>query len=187
MKSFNTSILIFILIGLVSFSAQAQRKKKEKLNLTNAVIIGMIDNQDDRYSIEINMTELFTSRGVKAIPSLNLIKLGADSRTLASDSMANVIKEKGFDTYVLISVRGYDKRFKLSENQPDFEEALNAGTLYELYQPDIVSVSLEFKFYREGKYVTSYMVKCGNIGSRDSVIKRFRKKVGKLIDKKWKK
>lgn len=186
MKSFNTGILIFLWIGFLSFSVNAQKKKKVKLDLNNAVVVGMIDNQDDRYSVEINMTELLTSRGVKAIPSLNLIKLGADSRTLASDSMANVVKEKGFDTYVLVTVRGYDKRYSTSDNQPDFAEALDAGTLYQLYQPDIVSVTLEFKFYREGKFITSNVVKCGNIGSRESVIKRMRSKVGKLIDKKWK-
>lgn len=185
MKYFSFKSAIVLLTVCLALNASAQ--KKAGLQLRNAVIVGMMDNQDDRYSVEINLTELLTSSGIKAIPSLNLIKLGEDSRVLASDSMMNIVKAKGFDTYVLVTVRGYDKRFKASQQQADFPQALEMGSLYELYQMDVVSVSFEFKFYRDGKCVHTEMVKCGNVGSRDAVLKKLRKKVTKLLDKNWSK
>lgn len=169
---------------------EAKSKKKKKndydLNLRNAVIIGQMDKPEDRYSVEINMTELFNSRGVKSLASLNLMKLGSDSQLLASDSIAEQCKAKGLDTYVLISVRGYDKRFKPSSANEDFATALSRGNLFELYQMDVVSVSVEFKFYRDGQFVYADVVKIGNVSSRDAVLKKLRKKVSKRILKKWK-
>lgn len=185
MKFFSR--IVFVALLLCSVVPSAFSQKKVKLGLTNAVVIGQMDNQEDRYSIEINLTEMFSSRGIKAVPSLNLIKLGSDSQQLSSDSIAAVLKSKGIDTYVLVSVRGYDRTFKLSTSSESLDTALARGNLYGLYQPDIVSVSFEFKFYRAEQLVKSEIVKLGNIGGRDAVIKRFRSKVGKLIDKKWKK
>lgn len=180
---FSSRLLLIILIAFSVTTVSAQ--KKTKLHLTNAVIIGQMDNQEDRYSVEINMTEMMTSRGIKAIPSLNLMKLGSDSRQLASDSMTSVLASKGIDTYMLVSIRGYDRTFKVTDTKEDLASALDRGNLFEMYQPDIVSVSFEFKFFRQGQLVKTEIVKLGNIGGRDAVIKRFRLKVGKLLDKKW--
>lgn len=184
MNYFKIALLVLGCTFIV-FQAEAQRKKKSDFQLKNAVVIGMMDDQDERYSIEINLTELLTSRGIKALPSLNVIKLGEDSRVLASDSVQAIVNAKGYDTYMLISVRGYDKRYKVSPGQPNFKQALEAGNLYKMYQMDIVSVSFEVKFYQNGNCVHTEIVKCGGIGDRDTVVKKFRKKVGKLIDKRW--
>lgn len=170
------------LIGNVN----AQKKKKDApLNLTNAVIIGQMDDPSDRYSVEINMTDLFSTQGIKTKASLNLMKQGEDSQMLASDSIAGVLKSEGFDTYVLISVRGYDKRFKISDTKDDFEKALSRGNLFSVYQDGIVSVSFEFKFYREGTLVADKVIKCGGAGSRSKVLSKLRKKVAKRIQKRW--
>ena len=169
---------------LISVSASAQ--KKAKLALTNAIVIGQLDNPEDRYSLEINLTELLTSRGIKTIPALNIMKMGADAQMLASDSMQQLITSKGVDTYLLVSVRGYDRRFKPTTSTDSLSKALSAGNLFNLYQPDITSISFEFKFFRNGQMVFSDIVKCGNISDRETVLKRFRNKVGKRIDKKWK-
>lgn len=160
-------------------------QKKGDINLTNAVVIGQMDNQEDRYSVEINVTEMLTSRGMKSIPSLNMIKLGADSRELASDSIATILKGKGIDTYMLVSVRGYDRSFKVSDNPGTLAESLDRANLFEIYAMDIVSVSFEIKIYRKGEFVHSEIIKLGNVGGRESVLKKFRKKLGKKIDKKW--
>ncbi|MCH2229287.1 MAG: hypothetical protein MK105_02990 [Crocinitomicaceae bacterium] len=179
-----------ILVALVVFfatSSFAQKKSKVKLNLTNALVIGQMDNPADRYSLEINTTELLNTRGVKAVPSLNMMKLGGDAMILASDSIADLMKSKGVDTYVLISVRGYDRKFKVTGLKDSLETVLGTNSLFGLYREDIVSISFEFKFFREGHLIYSDMVKCGNIGDRETVIKRYRKKVGKRILKKWKK
>jgi len=179
-----------ILVALVAFIATgsfAQKKAKVKLDLTNALVIGQMDKTEDRYSLEINTTELFNSRGIKAAPSLNIMKLGGDAMILASDSIAEIMRAKGIDTYVLVTVRGFDRKFKVSGIKDNLETALGQTSLFGLYREDIVSISFEFKFFRAGELVYSDMVKCGNIGDRETVIKRFRKKVGKRTLKKWKK
>ncbi len=179
-----------ILVALVAFIATgslAQKKSKVKLNLTNALVIGQMDKTEDRYSLEINATELLNSRGVKATPSLNVMKFGGDPLILASDSITELMKSKSIDTYVLISVRGFDRKFKVSSLKDSLNVALGQSSLFGLYREDIVSISFEFKFFRGGQLIYSDMVKCGNIGDRETVIKRFRKKVGKRILKKWKK
>lgn len=178
---FSSKYLVVFSMILLTTTVIGQKD----LNLTNALIIGQMDNQEDRYSIEINMTEMMTSRGMKAIPSLNMVKLGADSRTLASDSIQQACAAKGIDTYILISVRGYDRKFKISDKKESLAEALDRGNLFELYSMDIVSVSFELKFFRKGEFIYSEIIKIGNVGGRDSVIKRFRSKVGKKLDKKW--
>ena len=162
-----------------------KKKKKQKLNLTNALIIGQLDNAEDRYSLEINLTEMFTSNGVKSIPSLNIMKLGGDAIILASDSVKQLMAAKGIDTYVLVSVRGYDRRFRVSDRRDDLETALSATSLFDLFRADIVSISFEFKFFRDGKYVYGDMIKCGNVSDRETVLKRFRAKAGKRLSKKW--
>lgn len=182
--SMKKSILILLTV-LISVSAMAQ--KKAKLALTNAIVIGQLDNPEDRYSLEINLTEMLTSRGIKTIPALNIMKMGADAQMLASDSMQQLIAAKGVDTYLLVSVRGYDRRFKPTTSTDSLSVALSAGNLFNLYQPDITSISFEFKFFRNGQMVYSDIVKCGNISDRETVLKRFRNKVGKRIDKKWSK
>tara|TARA_B110000285_G_scaffold155897_1_gene173981 strand:- start:1946 stop:2494 length:549 start_codon:yes stop_codon:yes gene_type:complete len=174
---------ILVLFATVSLTSFAQ--KKAPLELTNALVIGQLDNPEDRYSLEINFTELLTSYGVKAEPSLNHIKFGEDSQVLGEDSLIQIIKSKGINTYALVSVRGYDKRFKKTTRTDSLPTALSIGSLFDLYREDIVSISFEFKFYRNGIFVYTDIVKCGNIGDRSSVIKRFRKKTGKRIAKKW--
>lgn len=176
----NFAIICFLLLTVHFSNAQ-----KVDLALKNAVVIGQLDNAEDRYSLEINLTELLTSRGVKTIPSLNIMKMGSDSQLLASDSMKMVLKEKGIDTYILASVRGYDRKFKPTTSRDGLFKSLELGSLFNLYQPDIVSVSFEFKFFRNGEFIMSDIVKCGNVSDRETVLKRFRIKVGKRIIKKW--
>lgn len=176
--------LIILLLFVANLSV-AQKKRDAKLELTNAIIIGQMDNSADRYSVEINMTQLFSENGIKSKASLNMMKLGSDSQQLASDSVATQTKADGFDTFVLISVRGYDKRFKSNTSNEDFLTALGRANLFQLHQPDIVSVTFEFKFYRAGKLVHNETIKCGNAGTRDKVLKKLRKKVGKKFEKSW--
>ena len=174
-------IYLFVLLATVNVSFA----QKVKLGLKNAVVIGQLDNAEDRYSLEINLTELLTSRGVKTVPSLNIMKMGSDSQLFASDSMTQVLKAKGIDTYILVSVRGYDRKFKPSTSKDNLFKSLELGSLFNLYQPDIVSVSFEFKFFRNGEFVMSDIVKCANVSDRETVLKRFRNKVGKRISSKW--
>ncbi len=181
-------LIVALCAVLLVFGAQAQKKKKDKdpLNLTNVIIVGQMDDPADRYSVEISMTELFGNAGIKSKASLNLIKQGADSQELASDSVATALNGEGFDTYMVISVRGYDKRFKNSNTQESLSDALSRGNLFSIYQEGVVSVSFEYKFFRKGQLVHSEIIKCGNAGSRQKVMRKLRKKVTKRIEKSWK-
>ena len=173
--------ILFLSTIILSNLSFAQTKE---LSLTNALVIGQLDRSEDRYSIEIALTELLSEYGVKALPSLNILKVGADVYHLENDSIQSIVTSKGLDTYLTVSVRGYDKRFKLAENRDDFKTAINVNHLFSLYKENVITVSFEFTFYRDGKFVGTDIVRCGNIDSRETVLKRFKKKVGKRI-KKW--
>lgn len=199
-------LLSFVLIGSISFSQEdgtpvtptetkakkekkPKKKKKKKaktsIKLTNAVVIGQMDNPDDRYSIEIATTDILRQFRVKTTPSLNLLKLGSDSREIASDSIQTKLKAEGFDTYMLISIRGFDKRYKPGNLDDDFEKALDQATFFDLYRLNAVSVSFQVKFFQNGKCVHAEIIKCGNVADRGGVLKRFRKKLAKRLKKKW--
>ncbi|MBI1836615.1 MAG: hypothetical protein HYR91_05055 [Flavobacteriia bacterium] len=175
--------IIFVLFAFLTFSSNAQT---ENIHLTNALVVGQLDKSDDRYLIEAALTELLTNSGIKATPSINILKVGNDSKILASDSIQNILKAKGFDTYILVSVRGFDKRFKLAKKQGTLLELLSEGHLFPIYRDEAASVSFEFFFYRNGVFVGTDLVKCGNISSKETVIKRFKKKIRKCIIRKWK-
>ncbi len=86
----------------------------QTLGLKNALVISQMDKQSDRFSIEVAVSEILTSEGIKNALALNLIKQGGDPQIILSDSIKNGLATKGIDTYMLISVRGYDKKFKAS-------------------------------------------------------------------------
>ena len=125
-----------------------KKKKKQKTSITldNALVIAQMDTPEDRYSIEILLTEMFTSGKINASPSLNVLKLGSDARALASDSVQNVVSMKGIDTYCLVSIRGFDRNYNVSNIADDFETALNQASFFELYRTDAVSITFQFKF-----------------------------------------
>lgn len=175
-------LFLFIFVGLFSFVSFSQRGT---IQLKNAIIIGQLEKPDDRYSIEIAITEIFTNADIKAIPSLNVLKVGGDIKMLANDSVQKIVTSKGIDTYMTVSVRGYDKRFKLAQNNDNFKTALNTGHLFSIYRDDLVTITFEFTFYREGQFMGTDIIKCGNVSSREDVLKRLKKKLTKKVQK-WK-
>lgn len=174
-----------ILIGLLFFTNFSVFAQVENLKLKNALVIAQLDQEEDRFSIEINLTELLSTAGIKAVPSLNIMKIGNDAVILASDSIQEMARSMGVDTYMLVSVRGYDKKFKPSSCKDDLQQALSVGNLFPMYRDEIVSVSFEFIFYRNGQCVGSDIVKCGNVSDRESVLKKFRKQITKKITNNW--
>lgn len=173
-------ILLFLTLSSGLFA------QLDQLNLQNALVIGQLDKPEDRFSVEINITELFVNSGVKAMPSLNVLKLGSDPEQLANDSIRELLKAKGIDTYVLVFVRGYDKKFKATEQKDDLITILNTGSLFPIYREEVTSVSFEFLFYRNGAMVASDVIRCKGVSDRDAVIKKLRKGVNKRLLKKWK-
>jgi hypothetical protein len=174
-----------LLFGLLFFTNFSLFSQVENLKLKNALVIAQLDQEEDRFSIEINLTELLSTAGIKAVPSLNIMKMGNDAVILASDSIQEMARSMGVDTYMLVSVRGYDKKFKPSSCKDDLQQALSVGNLFPMYRDEIVSVSFEFIFYRNGQCVGSDIVKCGNVSDRESVLKKFRKQITKKITNNW--
>lgn len=170
--------------------AKEKKPKKSKapktsITVQNVLVVGQMDTPEDRYSIEINLAEMFSSKNVKAIPSLNILKMGNDARLLASDSIQKIVAAKGVDTYCIVSIRGFDRKYAIANMSDDFATSLDQASFFELYRTDAVSVSFQIKFFRNNTCVHAEIVKCGNIGSRETVVKRFRKKVQKRINKAW--
>lgn len=171
--------LSFLVIGL----AQAQL---DKLDLKSVLIVAQLDKPEDRFTMEVNLSEILANNGIKTMASLNALKQGAETSLLSEDSIRKQIAAKGIDTYVLVSVRGFDKKFKPATQHNDLATELVTGHLFPIYRDEVTSVTFEFNFYRNGQFVAYDMIKLGSIGSRDDVIKKLQKKLPKKINKNWK-
>lgn len=175
----NTLIFIFLITTLGAFT------QVKNIQVKNLVVIGQFDKYEDRFTIESALTNLLNDYGIKTTPSVNYVKSGESSTILAGDSLQQLLAAKGFDTYVVVSVRGYDRKYKLSELKYPFNEKLDQGTLREIYRNAAVSVTFEFAFYRNGEFLGYDQVKCNNISDRESTIKKFVKKTEKKVLKNW--
>ena len=71
--------ILTILFFSMSLPMMAQL---ENLKLSNAVVIGQMDNPEERYALEGAMASLLSDNGVSATPSLNYIKAGGDAREM---------------------------------------------------------------------------------------------------------
>jgi len=177
----NYPIFLFLFIAFQSFSQMEMGEFK----LRNAVVVAQQDKPEDRYSLEINVLQLLASNGIRTKASLNVVKQGGSPLVLASDSVQSLILQEGIDTYMLISVRGYDKRFKPSETILPMEDELNAGHLFPLFRDDVTSVTFSVTFYRGNRPVHYELIKTGNVGSREAVLKKFLKKLEKRMQQSW--
>lgn len=175
-------LTILAALVLLAFRIGAQT---DTLNLRNALVVSNIDSQEDRFTLEVAVSELLSAQGIKNGVSLNILKQGGDPQVLMTDSVAAVLNGKGINTLMLVSIRGYDKRFRPTEKQFTLAEDLASSNLFRLYKEDIVSVTLEFHFYRDGKLVGTDLLKIGGISSREAVMKKLRKKLPKRIRKRW--
>jgi hypothetical protein len=158
----------------------------EPLRLKNCFIVGQLENQDDRFTLEVNLAEIFATNGIKTMASLNVLKRGGELDVVGSDSLMLALRNKGIDTYVLVSVRGYDNNFKLSKKPAPIKAELELGHLFPLYRDDINSITFEFNFYKNGIFVGNDLLKLPRIKDRDDVIKKMRKKLPQKINNNWK-
>jgi len=176
-------LLIAISLLLLSFNAWTQ--ETEKLNLKNTLIVGQQDDLSDRYILEVGLLQLFSDYNIKSKASLNVVKQRGTNDYLLNDTVQQQLKSEGIDTYLLVSIRGYNKRFKPSENANPIEEEINAGHLYPLYRESASTVTFSFTFYRDMKPVHYELIKTGTVGSKDAVMKKLLKKVRKRLEKEW--
>lgn len=179
MRKLGILFLVFF-----SFQLVAQKSPAPIRGVEGLMIIGKIDKPEDRYAIEVNVTKFLNQFGMKVIPSLNYSKVGNSVDDLSSDSLASALLEKGIKGYMLISVRGFDRKFKPRENFPaTLEEALDEGHLYPVFQEDISSITFEFLYYENGQFKGYDIMRLTGTSTRAQVFEKMQKKMAKRIDK----
>jgi hypothetical protein len=179
----KTYLTIFTLLIGFHFSTFAQHD--EPFTLSNVLVIAQQDELSDRYSIEVGLLQLFNQYNIQSMASLNVVKRGGSPDVLANDSVQTSLENKGIDTYLLVSVRGYNNRFSPSEELSDFSEELQLGHLFPLFRESATSVTFTFTFYRENKPVHYELIKIGSVGSTDAVMKKLLKKVNRRLKRDW--
>ena len=50
--------------------------QKQHIQLTNGLLVAQLDRPEEKFTLEINLAELFSAENVKVVPSLNLLKQG---------------------------------------------------------------------------------------------------------------
>ena len=172
--------LVFFGLDILTHLVSAQSVK-----LTNAVVITQFDKEEDRYAMQALMADILKGYQIKALPVMNVLKQGEDPQHLLNDSIQQILVQKGFDTYLVVNVRGYDRTFKPSEDTQTLAELLETTSIYQIYRDEATSVSFEFSIYRDGKLVSRQVLRCGNVSDRDSVLKRLRKRLPKKVIPNW--
>ena len=172
--------LVFFGLAILTQLVSAQSVK-----LTNAVVITQFDKEEDRYAMQALMADILKGYQIKALPVMNVLKQGEDPQHLLNDSIQQILVQKGFDTYLVVNVRGYDRTFKPSEDTQTLAELLETTSIYQIYRDEATSVSFEFSIYRGGKLVSRQVLRCGNVSDRDSVLKRLRKRLPKKVIPAW--
>jgi len=183
MKTMKTIFLITISMLFLSQNSWAQND--EPLNLKNVFVIGQQDDLSDRYILEVGLLQLFNQYNVKSKASLNVVKQRGTDEILVNDTIYKELKSEGIDTYLLVSVRGYNKRFKPSDEANPIDEEINAGHLYPLFRESASTVTFSFTFYRDMKPVHYELIKTGTVGSKDAVVKKLLKKVERRLTRDW--
>ena len=172
--------LFFISLAILSNVGYAQGIK-----LNNALVITQFDKEEDRYAMQALMTDILKGYQIKALPLMNVLKQGEDPQHLLNDSIQQILLQKGFDTYLVVNVRGYDRNFKASEDTQTLAELLETTSIYQIYREEATSVSFEFSIYRGGQPISRQVLRCGNVSDRDSVLKRLRKRLPKKVIPVW--
>lgn len=178
--------LLLIAISVFFMNHYAWTQEKEALNLKNVLIVGQQDDMSDRYILEVGLLQLFADYNIKAKASLNVIKQKGTDEILLNDTIYQTLKDEGIDTYLLVSIRGYNKRFKPSDEASPLEDEINAGHLYPLHRESASNVTFSFTFYRDMKPVHHELIRTGTVGSKDAVMKKLLKKVEKRLARDWK-
>jgi hypothetical protein len=175
----------FICTLLLSLTLFAQKGKYPPITgLKGMLLVGKIDKPDDRYAVEVNLTKFLAQFGAKVLPSLNYSKVGASTESLSSDSLNAALKEKGISGFILISVRGFDRKFKPRVTFPEnLSDALDEGHLYPVYQEEISSVTFEFLYYEDGKFIGYDIIRVAGVSNRGQVFEKLQKKLEKRLAK----
>lgn len=177
--------LLFILSALFLTSSFTYAQKVRPLASKNVLVIAKQNELSDRYSLEVGLMQLFSAYKLKTKASLNVVKQGGNPDVLMSDSVRTQLSEEGIDTYLVVSIRGYNNRYKQSGDIPSLEQELDAGHLFSLYRDGISNVTFTFTFYKDMQPIHTELVRTGSVGSKEVVMQKLLKKVEKRLTKAW--
>lgn len=180
MKTIFTLVFLAILSNQIGF---AQKSKHPKINnLKGALVLVKNDKFQERFSIEANLGKIFSTYGMPILLSVNLIKEGASLSELAETKIQAEMNSRNINSVLVISVRGFDTRFKPRTKIPEtLEEMLKEGNLNPISMDDASSVTIEFFQYINGKFHGYHIQRFGGAGSRAKVYTKIQKRLDKLV------
>lgn len=185
MTSMKYTLYVFGLFFLLN-SCAVTEIAIEPLNLSNALVVAQQDKTEDRYNLELAVIDAMRSNDILAKSSLNIVKQGQDPIILASDSIKRQLSNEGIDTYMLISVRGYDRNFNATKNIPSMKDELRSGHLFQIWRESASSVTFTIIFYRNEIPVHYELMKVRTGKDEAQVLERISKKINNRITKAWK-
>jgi hypothetical protein len=173
--------LVFVLGGCAVTQIQI-----EPLNLSNVLVVAQQDKTEDRYNLELAVIDAMRKNNILAKSSLNIVKQGQDPIILASDSIQRKLSNEGINTYMLISVRGYDRNFNATKNIPSLKEELRSGHLFQIWRKSVRSVTFTIIFYRNEIPVHYELMKIRTGKDQEKVLERLSKRIDNRIKNAWK-
>jgi len=180
----TTRILLTTLLLVFSFNfVNAKSANHPKINnLKGALLVVKNDKFNERFSAEVNVAKIFSPFQMPMLLSVNLIKENAPLTELASSKVQGEMAAKNINSVLIVSVRGYDNRFKPRTKIPEtLIEMLEEGNLMPITQDDISSVTIEFFQYVGGKFHGYHMMRVGSASNKQKVYKKMQKKLNRMI------
>lgn len=174
-------LLSFFFFMMISVSSSLYGQ----INLDNVVVVAQQNKTADRYNLELAIMDVLRKYDVNARSGISAVKEGQGPNSLANDSIQKRLNENGFPMFMLVSVRGYDKRFTISSNNTPLNDELRAGHLFAYHREKISSVTFTVSFYRNGQPVHSELIRIKKTKSPEKVLKAFSKRIEKRLKKSW--
>jgi hypothetical protein len=179
----------FTITLLLTFStlsiAWSQKVKHPPINnLKGVMLLVKNDNAQERFSVEANLGKIFATFNMPLLLSINMIKQGESLKELASARVQNEMNAKNINSVLVVSIRGFDQRFKPRTKMPaTLEEVLEEGNLYPLSQEEATTVTIEFIQFVNGKFNGYHMMRVGNASEKNKVYTKIQKKLNRQMTK----
>lgn len=158
-----------------------------QVDLDNVIVVAQQNQTEDRYNLELAVIDFLRSKSINTRSGISITKEGQGPPSLANDSLQNRMEEEGFPMFMLVSVRGYNKRYSISEQQNALNDELKAGNLFAYHREDISSVTFTISFYRNGVPVHAELIRVTKTKSPEKILSTLIKKMERQYKKVWKK
>jgi hypothetical protein len=177
--------LVFLLSIATISNAWAQKVKHPPINnLKGAMLLVKNDDAKERFSVEANMGKILATYNMPLLLSINMINQGAPLKELAGARVQNEMSARGINSVLVVSIRGFDQRFKPRTKIPErLEEMLEEGNLYPISQEDATTVTIEFIQYVGGNFNGYHMMRLGNASNKTKIYNKMLKKLNRLMPK----